>query len=476
MPSIIAFLLVIAIGAAVLKWRFALLDGALRAAREAEQQAVEDAQQARAEASQARLGEQRFRALAEHGGQVGWIVDCGTLQLLYLSPGGNDLFGPGAAGDYAMLQMLAGDLGPRLALLAGGDSSQRQQFFEFEHPHPDGAMLPVEVSSTVVDDAGGKPALLVGTIRDIRARRAQEQAQKKFASMISHEFRTPLATIDGAIQRLEMTAAQAGADEATRKRYGKIQLAVDRLLGMINEYLSPERMASIGRQRHPNEVAPQALLDGAVAAAGLAGRQITVSAAGLPARIRCDPEGMRLSLQVLLENAGKYTPPGTPIEVRGGIAPEGGLEFVVADHGPGVREDEMARLFEKGYRGRDAAGQPGSGLGLYMARAVLEVHGGTLSVKNAPAAVATSALNGGAGDGAMDDAPHAGRNGVMGGMDGMSGAANGAANAIAHGAGGAEFRIWLPIAADSGKNLASDDCNSDNSPTHAVVNINTRSS
>jgi hypothetical protein len=88
-------------------------------------------------------------------------------------------------------------------------------------------------------------------VRDLSARRERERQQKRFASMLSHEFRTPLSTIDGAVQRLEMTGAHH--DEGTRKRYRKIQAAVDRMLAMLDEYLSPDRMASIGRTRQPTK-------------------------------------------------------------------------------------------------------------------------------------------------------------------------------------------------------------------------------
>lgn len=413
MPILFAVLLVAAFGLAFLTWRIGVLKGALHAARQSET---------------------RLRQLADHGGQIGWIVDAAAPDalpphlphLLYLSPAAGALLGhgdglPDGIRD-ELIAVLAGDLAQRSAALAAGDQSQQQQTREFDLPHQDGSVVPVQLLSTLLGDEAGRPSLLVGCLRDIRARREQELAQKKFASMISHEFRSPLATIDGAIQRLEMTAEQAGADEATRKRYRKIQVAVDRLLGMINEYLSPERMASIGRKRQPNEAAPQELLDSAVAAARLTGRAVSVRVSGLPALIRCDPEGMRLSLQVLLENVAKYTPAGTPVELSAAMAAGGGLEWLIADHGPGVHEDEIARLFDKGFRGRDAVAIAGSGLGLYMARAVLEVHGGTLSVQN-------------------------------------------------RAAGGAVFRIWLPIGADSGKSLASNDCNSDNSSTQAEAGI-----
>ena len=65
------------------------------------------------------------------------------------------------------------------------------------------------------------------------------------------------------------------------------------------------------------------------------------------------------------------------------LVPEGGVALCVRDAGPGLREEELAQLFEKGSRGSYAT-HPGAGLGLYMARAVVEVHGGSLQGHNLP--------------------------------------------------------------------------------------------
>jgi PAS domain S-box-containing protein len=348
-----------------------------------------------------------YRQIAEHGGDVNWIIDGTSGQLLYLSPAADGLPYDDAALTL-MAARLAAALPERRRLLAGGDSTQRRHTEESTLARADGEQVPVEIVSTLVEDEGDHPAVLVGLVRDVSARHAQQLAQKKFASMVSHEFRTPLATIDGAIQRLEMTAEAAGADEPTRKRYRKIQVAVDRILAMLDEYLSPERMASLGRERAPNQVAPLAFLESAAAQARSPQHQVHVVAGkNLPATLRCDPAGLQLALQVLLDNANKYSGPGAAITLSGTAAAEGGVEFMVADAGPGLHADEIPLLFDKFFRGRDAAAQAvsGSGLGLYMARAVVEQHGGTLTADNRPG-------------------------------------------------GGAVFRIWLPFPADSGKNLA----------------------
>lgn len=318
-----------------------------------------------------------FRLMLDYSSDIHWMVDCQAARLLYVSPAAGRLLGREPAQLQAMADSLLADLPARLVRFEQGDESRRTVRRETELEGRDGP-VPVEIESTLV--ATGAGLRLVGVVRDIRARRAVAQEQKKFASMLNHEFRTPLATIDGAIQRLEMT--QRHADDATKKRYRKIQDAVDRLLGMIDEYLSPDRMSNIGRERQADTIDPAALLEAVAAAARQRRPAVTVTCAGLPARLRADPAGMKLCLEVLLDNAIKYTPAECPIRIVAGKASEGGVEFIVSDTGPAIPDDELPRVFDKGFRGSTTAGITGSGLGLYMAKSIVEVHGGNLSVQN----------------------------------------------------------------------------------------------
>lgn len=317
-----------------------------------------------------------YQLLLEHGTDIHWMLDCATGRLLYVSPAAARRFGwppqDMVERAQALAEPLLHDLPVRLDRFRQGDDSRRTVLREAEL-----AGVAVEIESTLV--AEGR---LVGVVRDITTRRAFEQQQKQFASMLSHEFRAPLATIDGAIQRLVMTDKRA--DEATTKRYHKIQSAVDRVLGMVDEYLSPDRLAAIGRRWRDNGIAPAALLEAAAAQARLRRPAITVDGGDVPQWVRADPDGLRMCLDVLLDNAIKYTPGDTAIALRAGRVPEGGVELTVADDGPAIPDSDIQRLFDKGYRGSAAAGVVGSGIGLYMAKAVVEVHGGTLSVQNLP--------------------------------------------------------------------------------------------
>ena len=321
-----------------------------------------------------------YKQILDNSSEVHFLLDCESGRIQYLSPAAGRRFGYTLEQAQELSDLLAADLPKRLERFAAGERSRLRVKRELEVPHADGHLVPVEIESTLVLNEIGAAVALSGSVRDVSERQDWQQQQKKFASMLSHEFRTPLSTIDGAIQRLEMTGAHH--DEATRKRYTKIQTAVDRLLAMLDEYLSPERMASIGRKRQPNEVSPQALLENAAEQARARRATIRVQEEGLPQWLRCDPAGMRLVLDILLDNAIKYTDDSGEITLIGKKATEGGIELAVSDQGAGIPADEMGKLFDRGYRGRSAAGVAGSGLGLYMARAVVEVHGGTLTVEN----------------------------------------------------------------------------------------------
>ncbi len=332
------------------------------------------------------LGEQ-FRAIAELEGNVAWIIDCASSVPLYISPSVLALLGYDMADFVAHFQAGNPD-GPLAALCAGlpdrlkrfssGDLTRQRLVRSFDQRHRDGRIVPIEVISTILTDARGAPCCVAGTIRDISERRELAERQRKFTSMLNHEFRTPLSTIDGAIQRLEVTGAHA--DEATRLRYRKIQLAVDRLIGMMDEHLSPERMAAAGAIRPADSASPGELLHEAASLARLAGRDIIVETGELPAQLRCQPNGLRLALKVLIDNALQYSPADRPVALFGRRA-DSGVELVVRDSGAGVPAAELVSIFGKGIRGSNALGA-GSGLGLYMARSVVEVHGGTINVQN----------------------------------------------------------------------------------------------
>ncbi len=362
---------------------------------------------------------EQFRAIAELHGDIAWTVDCASGTLTYISPAAIALSGYDLSAFRSNVEVdwiggpladLGAGLSERLRRFAAGDLSRKRLVRSFEQRLADGRIIPIEVTSSIVVDAGGEAVALVGSARDISDLREKAAQQRKFTSMLNHEFRTPLSTIDGAIQRLEVTGA--GADESTRMRYRKIQAAVDRLIGMMDEYLSPERMEEASAVRAADAVSPALLLEEAAAQIRAAGRTVALEIGDLPAQVRCQPSGLRVAIKVLVDNALQYGPADRAITVSGQRA-DGGIELLVRDCGAGVPPADLVRVFDKRYRGSNATGF-GSGLGLYMARSVVDVCGGHIYAKN----VAPS---------------------------------------------GAEFRIWLPARAIAGKSVAQRVINSDNS-------------
>lgn len=340
--------------------------------------------------------EVQFRAIAEMGGDIAWSIDCLTGKALYVSPVVESALGYPVADVVQQfsegagpLAFLCAGLAQRLQRFADGDTSRLKLVRAFDVARLDGETIPVEITSRLLLDESGRAVVLVGIARDMSDRRARDKERRRFASMLNHEFRTPLSTIDGAIQRLEATHNHA--DEATRARYRKIGLAVDRLIAMLDEYLSPERMIEIGQRRHADALSPKLVLEEGAAQAREAGRHVQVTLGDLPATVRCDPAGLRMAMKILVDNAVQFSPGDTTIVLGGATVPaapgsavEHNLELSVTSHGAPVPKDEAGFIFNKFFRGRNADGLPGSGLGLYMARSVIDVHGGTVELASAP--------------------------------------------------------------------------------------------
>ncbi|NDV12960.1 sensor histidine kinase [Crenobacter caeni] len=214
-------------------------------------------------------------------------------------------------------------------------------------------------------------------------RRAQQQ-QQQFLATVSHELRTPLAVIDSAAQNLLLGTGDAQAvGERTRQRYQKILAASQRLTLLLQDALSDTRFTLARKRIEAIECSPAALLEDAARAAAIVSdtHRIVVDASSLPASWVCDPALTTLALRTLADNAVKYTPAGSEIRL-GGMLEGDTLLLCIRDNGPGIRPDELPRLFEHGFRGSESARHAGSGQGLPLARQMLAWQGGSLSVDN----------------------------------------------------------------------------------------------
>ena len=207
--------------------------------------------------------------------------------------------------------------------------------------------------------------------------------QREFFATVSHELRTPLAVIDASAQNLAL--AHPEMQGAARARVDKILAAGQRMAALLNRQLRQEPDADPTPEVHAQPCDVGELLRDAAASARLLtdDHDLRIEPLENVRPFACDPELTRLALASLADNAVKYTPSGTAVTLRARRKTEGArqtLVLEVADAGPGIPEAERLGLGLAPMRGRAAAGVPGTGMGVLLARRMIEAQGGTLEI------------------------------------------------------------------------------------------------
>lgn len=198
--------------------------------------------------------------------------------------------------------------------------------------------------------------------------------QRRLVADASHELRTPLTSTRTNIDLLregrlpEEEARRALEDAAT-------ELAA--LTTLVSDLVELARGEE--RKLRIEDVQLDDLVGGAVERAKSRAPEATFVTSLSPTVVRADPVLLERAVLNLLDNAVKYSPPGAPIEVT---VREG--EVVVADHGPGVADEDVARIFDRFYRAAGARSKPGAGLGLAIVREAARAHGGDATVESSP--------------------------------------------------------------------------------------------
>jgi len=208
--------------------------------------------------------------------------------------------------------------------------------------------------------------------------------QRNFVSMASHEFRTPLTIIDGHAQRMIKVKDRMARDEIG-DRAGKVRSAVLRLTHLIDNLLESSRLVDGDRRvsLEPAEIDIAALLrEVCQLHREMAPRaEIVERFAAASLRMVGDPKLLSQLFSNLLSNAIKYSPGGGSIDISAEVVSE---EVVVAvvDHGIGIPESDLDRLFERYQRGSNVSGIVGTGVGLYLAKMIVDMHAGRIEVQS----------------------------------------------------------------------------------------------
>jgi two-component system sensor histidine kinase KdpD len=213
----------------------------------------------------------------------------------------------------------------------------------------------------------------------LRAR--AEEMRSSLLSAVSHDLRTPLASITGAVTTLR--DGSATLDDVQRDDLEQaIQEEAERLERLVANLLEMTRLESGGMTVRRDWVPIDEVVSSALARldAKLEGRTVHVDLIDAPKLISVDPLLIEQVVLNLVENATKYTPENSTIDIDSHVH-DGELELTVADRGPGIPAGDECRVFEKFHRGAHV-GIGGVGLGLPICRGIVEAHGGTITVTN----------------------------------------------------------------------------------------------
>jgi signal transduction histidine kinase len=257
---------------------------------------------------------------------------------------------------------------------------------EWTIPRPGGATTIVQGSAVPVLADDGTRLGAVLTLRDVTAQRDLERQKEEFFANASHDLRTPLMAIKAAIGVVIANVPPA-TPAPLRRMFGNIDNAADEMARMVEDLLELARLRA-GRTlvspllRDLREVAERAArtIEPLVAERG---QRLALDLPDEPVWALVDPPRLERVVQNLLGNAQKFGHTGGTIALS--VRREGGEAILaVADDGPGIAPEDLDRIFERYYRPAHGDGRrsPGSGLGLPIVRALVELHGGRVWVES----------------------------------------------------------------------------------------------
>jgi two-component system sensor histidine kinase KdpD len=243
-----------------------------------------------------------------------------------------------------------------------------------------------ELSRETLDALGSLAGLAIERARALealskhRAEQEHERLRTALLDSVTHEFRTPLTSIKASVTTL---LSGAGLDDSGRRDLlTVIDEETDRLNRLVGEAAEMAQLDSgmfkLDLQPHSIPEALQLAIEDA--RASLENHPVEVIVAPDLPKVRMDVQRIREVLMHLLENAGKYSDAGVPIKVSSEVRGDQ-LVTSIADRGPGIDSFEQSLIFEKFYRGQHQRySAPGTGMGLAIAKVIVEAHGGTIGV------------------------------------------------------------------------------------------------
>jgi len=247
---------------------------------------------------------------------------------------------------------------------------------DLERPFP--PSIPVGVTYAPLLSEDGRLRNIIVSVRDITHFRTAEEIKSTFISIVSHELRTPVALIKGYASTLRRDDAKWDKHTISDS-LAVIEEEADRLSKMVDDLLDASRLQAGGLSLNRADVSLAALASRVTerfAGQSPKHKLVTDFPKNFPV-IVADETRLEQVLSNLVSNALKYAPKGE-IKISGTARPEQ-VVVCVSDEGPGIDARDLPHIFDRFYRSTNAVKQTkGAGLGLYLARAIVEAHGGRI--------------------------------------------------------------------------------------------------
>jgi PAS domain S-box-containing protein len=358
--------------------------------------------------------ERRYRTLVEELPLITYIdsPDTATESASYISPQLNEILGYSVEEWQTVPNFFADHLHPedrervREAQRAARQSGEPLEL-EYRYLARDGRIVWLRDSYTIVRDDDGKPWYTQGFAVDITAAKASERYREELlrqtqlqnnrlleldrmkdelVALVSHELRTPLTSIRGYLELLLDEARDAGLGATHVDWLNIIDRNAVRLLRLVEDLLLKAQDAAGTIALDRTDVDISAVVEHCIQVGGPVAKARGIALHGESeelAPVSGDPVRLGQVIDNLVSNALKFTPPGGRVDVRA-YSHEAGIRIEVADTGVGIPEAEQHRLFERFYRTSQAESEavPGAGLGLSIAKAIVEGHGGAISCRS----------------------------------------------------------------------------------------------
>jgi PAS domain S-box-containing protein len=260
------------------------------------------------------------------------------------------------------------------------------QLFETEIFRCDGIVVSVEIRVSLLRDRKGKPTGALAIIRDISARKALEQQRGEFLAMLTHDIKSPLSVVLSYTDLLIEEGDNQTAEER-EKDLRQLRENVCTVFSLVDNYLNLSQVED-GRLALRKELLEiNTLLTQVGQRYETEARQRSIKLKfnlqqELPS-IEGDPLALSRVMGNLLYNALKFTPQYGNVTVSSSRR-NGDIIASVSDTGPGIPSEEISSLFEKYRRGSASRNVEGTGLGLFITKALVEAHGGHIEVHSAP--------------------------------------------------------------------------------------------